>query len=268
MNMPGTLWLIPVPLGPCAPQDCLPAATLGALRSIDYVIAESARSARAFLKSAGHPMPLQAIEIREIGPQPDVAVLLEPIRAGRHGALVSEAGAPCVADPGAVVVAAAHALGIPVRPAVGPSALLLALMASGLEGQRYSFHGYLPVDLAELERALTALEAESARRDATQIWIEAPYRNDRMLAAGLRCLQGDTRLCVATDLTLPGESVRTATVARWRSAPGAGFDRQPSVFLLQASSASANRSRGPRRETNRATHRSASPAVRGNSNAR
>jgi 16S rRNA (cytidine1402-2'-O)-methyltransferase len=148
--------------------------------------------------------------------------------------LISEAGAPAIADPGAALVRQAHARGFRVAPLVGPSALLLALMASGLEGQRFAFHGYLPVDKSQLARRLQEHEAESRRLRQTQIFIETPYRNDRLMSALLRTCDPDTLVCLATDLTLATESVRTATVAEWRRQP-ATIGKRPTVFLLLAS---------------------------------
>jgi 16S rRNA (cytidine1402-2'-O)-methyltransferase len=237
----GRLWLIPVPLGPVEPALCLPAATLAAARRLDHFYAESARSARAFLKALPGAQPLAAVRIDELprraGPGA-TAALLEPLRAaGGEAGVISEAGAPGIADPGADLVAAAHAAGLAVIPCIGPSAILLALMASGMDGQRFSFNGYLPVDRGELARALVSLEARSAREQSTQLWIETPYRNDRMRELALSCLQPQTRLCCATDLTLPGERVRSAAVAQWRRDPGPSLDRQPTVFALRAAAA-------------------------------
>jgi 16S rRNA (cytidine1402-2'-O)-methyltransferase len=263
--MSGRLWLIPVPLGEVSPLASLPAATLEAARRLEYFVAESARSARAFLKAIGPPLPLQEIAIEEIPrelDEPTADRLLAPLRAGRDGGLLSEAGAPAVADPGASLIARAHALGVPIVPCVGPSSVLLALMASGLEGQRFAFHGYLPIERAALGEALKRLEQDSAREDRTQIWIEAPYRNDRMREAALEALQPQTRLAVACELTLAGEWLRTASVAEWRRAPGPSLDRRPAVFLLQAAPGPADRAR-PRLTTpgpaDRARDRVAAP---------
>jgi 16S rRNA (cytidine1402-2'-O)-methyltransferase len=158
------------------------------------------------------------------------------VRAGQRIGVLSEAGCPAVADPGAALVALAHREGLRVVPLVGPSSVLLALMASGLNGQRFCFHGYLPVEPEECSRTLRTLESESAARQGTQIFIEAPYRNARLLATILSSCRDDTLLCLAVELTLPGEQIATKTVAQWRRV-AVDLQRRPTVFLLQAMSA-------------------------------
>jgi len=177
--MSGTLHLIPVSLGEAAPERWLPADARALAGSLDTYVAENAKTARAFLKQIGTVRPLQEITIHTLTPKTDTAQIqqwLAPVRQGRDLGLVSEAGCPAVADPGAGVVAAAHRLGITVRPWVGPSSILLGLMASGLDGQRFAFHGYAPVDPAERARQLRAWEQHSARHHQTQLLIETPYR--------------------------------------------------------------------------------------------
>jgi 16S rRNA (cytidine1402-2'-O)-methyltransferase len=197
-------------------------------------VAENAKTARAFLKAIAHPKPLQGLTIDvldEHTPASRVAALLQPLEDGRDCGLLSEAGCPAVADPGALLVRAAHSNGLKVVPLVGPSALLLGLMGSGMNGQRFAFHGYLPVERGARERRLVELEAESAKRDMTQILIEAPYRNQVLFDAIVRTCKPDTLLSLATDLTLPEESVRTLRISEWkREQPG--LDRRPTVFLL------------------------------------
>jgi 16S rRNA (cytidine1402-2'-O)-methyltransferase len=232
--MPGALHVIPVPLGDVAPADCLAPATLAAVRGLDLFFVEGAKAARAFLKAAGHPQPIAALEIREIASlATDMRSALAAVARGRDAGVLSEAGAPGVADPGANLVSAAHDLGIRVVPHVGPSAILLALMASGLNGQRVAFHGYLPVERPALAERIGALEAESARSGATQVFIETPYRNDRLLGALLERCAPSTRLAVAADLTLPSERVTVRTIAEWRRAP-IEIGKRPAVFLLEA----------------------------------
>lgn len=233
----GTLFLIPVPLGPAAVTDALAPPVLAAIRPLRHFVVEGAKSARAFLKAAGTDTPLQALDLQELNEhtRPDqMAALLAPLLDGHDVGLLSEAGCPAVADPGAELVAAAQAAGVRVVPLVGPSSLLLALMASGLNGQRFAFHGYLPAKEAERQKELRELESESRRRRQTQIFIETPYRNRQMLEAILKtCLPG-TRLTLATDLTLPGESVVTRTVATWKKLAPPDIERRPTVFLLLA----------------------------------
>jgi len=235
---PGTLWLIPTPLGAASdPRRALPAETLAAIEPLDYFIVENARSARAFLKAAGTRAPLQALELRELNehtPPSALPALLAPLRAGRDAGLLSEAGAPAIADPGAALVAAAHAAGIRVRPLIGPSALLLALMASGLNGQRFAFVGYVPAQAEARLQRLREIERRSAREDETALIIETPYRNQALLEAALQVLAPDTRLLVAGDLSLPTERIVLDTVAGWRRARRE-LPRVPTVFALQAS---------------------------------
>ena len=160
--------------------------------------------------------------------------LLAPLRAGHDLGLLSEAGCPAVADPGADLVALAQSESIRVVPLIGPSSLLLALMASGLNGQRFAFQGYLPAKEAERAKTLRELEAESRKRGQTQIFIETPYRNQQLFASILQTCQPGTRFAVATDLSLPGESVRTRTVGQWKKETPPEIERRPTVFLLLA----------------------------------
>ncbi|MBL8490670.1 MAG: SAM-dependent methyltransferase, partial [Rhodocyclaceae bacterium] len=202
--MAGTLHLIPVFLGEDASLDGLPPESLKAVACLDRFIVENAKTARNMLKRMGHPGPLRDLHIDVLATPPDplqIRQLLAPLLAGESAGLMSEAGCPGVADPGALVVRLAHASGIPVRPHVGPSSLLLALMASGLDGQRFTFHGYLPIKEPERSRCIKELETQSATMNQTQLFIEAPYRNDAMLAALLAACRPETRICVATDLT-------------------------------------------------------------------
>ena len=231
----GTLFLIPSALGPGEATQVLPPSTLNALARITTFIAESPRSARAFLKSAGYPHPLQNVEFRVCNEHTragEIASLLQPLLEGRDCGLVSEAGCPAVADPGAAVVRLAHARGVRVVPLVGPSAILLALMASGLEGQRFAFHGYLPVEATRRRAALIELERDSRRERRTQIFIEAPYRNMQLLRTTFDACRRDTLLCLATDLTLETEAVETRTIAEWKRHAPPALTRRPTVFLL------------------------------------
>jgi len=225
--MAGVLYAIPTPLGGKA-TDALPASALATIRTLRHFVVENAKTSRAFLKEAGLDLP--TLDIQEIEKNiPEE--LLQPIRDNHPLGLLSEAGCPAIADPGAALVEAAHAAGIRVVPLVGPSSIVLALMASGLEGQRFAFCGYLPREAQERASKLRELEARSRRERETQIFIETPYRNDVLLAALLDALPEKTLLCLATDLTLAGEQVRTQSVLRWRKArPTIG--KRPTVFLL------------------------------------
>ncbi|MBV8632869.1 MAG: SAM-dependent methyltransferase, partial [Burkholderiaceae bacterium] len=245
---PGILYLIPNALGPenegADPLAALMPAEVRQLTArLDYFVAENAKTTRAFLKllALQHPLakPLQEIEIRELNintAATALPALLEPLLAGRDAGLISEAGVPAVADPGANLVRLAHAKGVTVKPLVGPSSLLLAVMASGLNGQSFAFNGYLPVDAAQRTKRVKELEDRSRREKQTQLFIETPYRNASMLEALVNTCQPTTLICVATDLTLNSEMIYTKSAATWKSEVKAGkmpdFNKKPTVFLL------------------------------------
>lgn len=235
--MSGTLWLLPVVLGDTEWPVVLPAATRDAACRLRHFVVENAKTARAELKRIGHPVPIRDLAIEalpETPNAPDIERLIAPLLAGTDVGLMSEAGCPAVADPGALLVRRAHELGITVRPLVGPSSLLLALMASGLDGQRFAFHGYLPVREPERSRSIADLEKESARLAQTQLFIETPYRNNALFAALLAACRPATRLCVASDLSLPSETIAMHSVAAWKKRPQPSLDKRPTVFLLLA----------------------------------
>ena len=231
--MPASLYAIPTPLGgpPC---ESLPGPALEIVRDLRDFVAENAKTARAFLAAVGMPCPLRELRIDvldEHTPPESVRALLAPLREGRSLGLLSEAGCPAIADPGAILVAAAHREGYRVTPLIGPSSIVLALMASGLEGQRFAFWGYLPRDKDAREEKLRELERRSREDGATQIFIETPYRTDAMIASLLRACSPETQLCIASELSLPQESIRTQSIADWRSQrPSIG--RRPTVFML------------------------------------
>lgn len=254
--MPGTLYLIPNTLGPVDiplqedgtphPLDAIiPREVQAVAARLDYFVAENAKTTRAFLKLLGScqalSKPIQEIGIAELNVNTDASALpalLAPLREGRDGGLISEAGVPAVADPGANLVRMAHQHGIQVRPLVGPSSLLLAVMASGLNGQSFAFNGYLPTDADARSKRIRQLEDRSRKEKQTQLLIETPYRNSAMLEALSSHCQSNTLVCVATDLSLPTESVRTQTAGQWKAALAAGkgpdFHKKPTVFLLLA----------------------------------
>jgi 16S rRNA (cytidine1402-2'-O)-methyltransferase len=232
----GVLHLIPVALDGDDVRAALPATTLDIVATLDYFIVENAKSARRFLKHVPHPQPLQQLQLEPFDKRGDAAramELLQPLTAGRSAGVLSEAGCPAVADPGALLVEAAHRLHLQVVPHIGPCSLLLALMASGFSGQRFAFHGYLPVARSECRAEIVRLESESRSHGVTQIFIETPYRNGVLLRDLLECCDGKTRLCVASDLTFATEAVRSATIAEWKKEKDES-GRRPSVFLLYA----------------------------------
>jgi 16S rRNA (cytidine1402-2'-O)-methyltransferase len=233
----GALYLVPNLLGAVPPHAVLPARTIDVARSVSHWIVETPKAARAFLRTLDMPRPIAELAMSALGESAsdsDIARLLAPARDGHAVGLVSDAGVPAVADPGARVVAAAHAQGIRVVPLVGPSAVLLALMASGLDGQRFAFHGYLPQKSDARASALRALEADSRAHARTQIFIETPYRNEAMLETLSAALASATRVCVARDLTLAEESIVTLPVRDWRGRSREAYARRPAIFLLQA----------------------------------
>jgi 16S rRNA (cytidine1402-2'-O)-methyltransferase len=248
------LHLLPVPIASepaaAAAAAVLPAAAIELARHADYFLAENARSARAFLKSIGHPRPIAQLQIIEIGHEPDVTAIdqwLAPLQVGdpaRDGVVLSEAGCPGIADPGSTIVARAHELGVEVVPWVGPCSLVLALMASGMNGQEFRFHGYLPRARAELIERLRTL-ARDALQGQTQIFIETPYRNGQLLAAIVETCDAMVQLCVAIDLTGSATRVISLPIAQWRTRSAAGeitgLQRQPAVFLLNAAATNAVR---------------------------
>lgn len=234
----GKLYLIPVPLGDenQADWEAVPQYVIQKIHELDTFIVERARTARRFISPTRPPIPIQDMTFLELdkrNPSLHISEYLSPISQGKDIGLMSEAGCPGVADPGALVVAKAHELGIEVVPMVGPSSLLLALMASGMDGQRFCFHGYLPVKSPERIKAIRKLEQASKQRKETQIFIETPYRNAALFADFISTLSAHTRLCVAADLTLPSQFIQTKSIAEWKKNPPPSIEKRPAVFLLQ-----------------------------------
>lgn len=232
--MSGTLYLIPTVLADDTAAQVLPAQVATHVAALSYFLVENARTARRFVKSVA---PAQVIEnlrftvIDKDSTEAEVRAALQPVAAGEDAGILSEAGCPGVADPGAELVRVAHQLGIKVVPLVGPSSLLLALMASGMNGQSFAFQGYLPIEKAKRIAALKQLEHAALTQYQTQIFIETPYRNMPLLDDLLAHLQPSTRLCIAASLTAPHEFVRTRTVAGWKgNLPE--IHKQPAVFLI------------------------------------
>lgn len=230
-----TLYLIPVPLSDSSALDAvLPAASVAAAQGLRHFIVENVRSARRFLRRCDPHFDIDGSTFAELNahtPAAERETMIAPLLSGHDMGLLSEAGCPAVADPGADIVALAHRHGAAVKPLVGPSSILMGLMASGFNGQSFAFAGYLPIDGSERARKLKALEQRSEREGQTQIFIETPYRNDALLADLCKTLLPDTMLCVATDVTGEKESVATRTVAQWRAAKTA-IGKTPTIFLL------------------------------------
>ena len=247
LSLPSSaLHLIPVPLSELAeavPEHSLPASVLPVIRELRHFVVENAKSARAFLKTIGMPVAMAELSIQELpgrgklgkssAQSAELDALLAPLTANCPVGLLSEAGCPAVADPGAELVLRAHQRGFRVIPHIGPSSLVLALMGSGLGGQCFAFHGYLPQDDNERQSAIKSLEKASNQRDQTQIVIETPYRNQRLYDSLVKTLQPETRLCIAMALTTPAESIRTQRISDWRKNPPSPFEKQPAVFLFK-----------------------------------
>ena len=235
----GTLYLIPCTLGDTPATRVLPQHTIDIARKLKHFVVEHPKTARQFLSVLKHEQPIQSLHfaaLNEHTAATELTGLLAPLLAGEDVGIISEAGCPGIADPGAQLVSLAHRHGIRVVPLVGPSSILLALMASGLNGQRFAFHGYLPVPEAERDRTIVALETESARHHQTQLFIETPYRNEKLFNALLAHCRPQTWLCVASDVTLPHEQIQTHPIAQWKSQPAPQLNKRPSLFLLLAAS--------------------------------
>lgn len=229
----GILYLIPAPLGEGNIDWIIPPAVRQCIMKLDQYIVEHPKAARRFLKQAGCTR-LQSISMRildEHTQSSELEGLLEPLLAGCDIGLLSEAGCPAVADPGANLVRLAHQKDIRVLPLVGPSSILLALMASGLNGQRFAFHGYLPIDRAKRATRIVELEKASIIHDQTQIFIETPYRNQKMLDSLISTCRDGTVLCISANLTLENEYISTKTVKEWRHALP-DLNNKPAMFLL------------------------------------
>jgi len=228
------MYVVPSLLGVVPPAEVLPQRTIEVARRLSHFVVETPRIARQFLRSLDAGRPLQSIamaELNEHTPPGRIPELLAPALEGHDLGLLTDAGCPGIADPGAPLIAAAHRAGIRVVPLVGPCAVLLALMASGLDGQAFAFHGYLPPKPVPRADALRALD-RSAAGGVTQLFIETPYRNDAMIAAVLSACRPALSFCVAIDLTLPTEQVVCRSVAAWRSAPRVPVGKRPAIFLL------------------------------------
>jgi 16S rRNA (cytidine1402-2'-O)-methyltransferase len=233
----GRLYLIPTTLGDNEPLEVLPISIKGTVERIDHYIVENEKSARHFIKKISPRKSQPGLQLQTLNKytEPEnISSLLDPCLEGFHMAILSEAGCPAIADPGAEVVRIAHQKNIRVVPLVGPSALILALMASGMNGQMFAFNGYLPRDSAERRKAIKRFEKASKELLQSQIFIETPYRNDSLLADLLKSLSAHTRLCVACDLTLSSEIIATKTVGEWKDCLLPVLHKRPAVFIFQA----------------------------------
>jgi 16S rRNA (cytidine1402-2'-O)-methyltransferase len=232
MSTDARIYLIPTWLDDSA-RESLPEYVLEAIRECQVFFVEDERTTRRYFKAIRKEMVIDDHEWFRMDQADTETQFREAIRAGKTIGIVSEAGCPGVADPGQALVAIAQSLSAVVKPLVGPSSILLALMASGMNGQSFAFHGYLPIDAAARNQTIRALEQDSIKQQRTQLFIETPYRNNSMLQALVQQLQPSTRLCIAVDLTAPTESIQTRTVAEWKNGT-LDLHKRPALFLIQA----------------------------------
>lgn len=234
--MSGTLYLIPTYLSPEAPLNhVLPSGNDEVTRALSHFIVENIRTARRFLKQVDKSIDIDALTFYELNRHTDpqqVASYLKPLAEDRDMGIISEAGCPAVADPGADVVAIAQAKGYKIVPLVGPSSILMSLMASGFNGQSFAFQGYLPIEKGERAARLKTLENRIYSEHQTQIFIETPYRNLQLLEELCRSLRPQTKLCVAADITSPSQYIRTMSIAQWRTATPPEIHKHPCIFLI------------------------------------
>ncbi|WP_298224275.1 SAM-dependent methyltransferase [Flavobacterium sp.] len=230
----GKLYLIPITLGDHDPLEVLPITIKNTIDFIDDYIVENEKTARKFIKSI-HPEKVQAsLRLSTLNKHTQVSehnAMLQPCLEGKNIGIMSESGCPGVADPGAVIVKIAHEKGIQVIPLVGPSSILLALMASGMNGQSFAFNGYLPIDKSEKKTALKNLEKLSSDKNQTQIFIETPYRNNKLLEDIVQAMQPSTHLCVACDITLPTEYIKTMRIQDWKKTK-IDLHNRPTIFII------------------------------------
>lgn len=232
--MKGKLYLIPCPLGENALQT-IPDYVKDIIHKLDYFICEKCKTARHFIKATGMPRPLQELTYYELNKRTDKnewRTFLNPLQEGHDVGLLSEAGCPGVADPGAVIVAAAHEKDIEVVPLVGPSSILLAVMASGMNGQNFAFNGYLAPKKNDLAKDLRRLEQQARKFQQLQLFIETPYRNNVLIETALQTLAPDTRLGVAADITLDSEYIKVKKVATWKKSKLPNLHKRPAIFMI------------------------------------
>lgn len=232
----GKLYLLPALLGATSAEQVIPAGTLEVVRTLRFFVVENVRTARRMLSKMHMPCPIDELEFVELdkhNPQnPDLLTYLGPALNGQDIGLMSEAGTPCVADPGALIVELAHQAGIRVVPLTGPSAMILALMASGFNGQSFSFHGYLPIKGPERALKIKALERQSLANDETELFIETPFRNNAMIEDLVKNCHQSTMLCVASNITMEDEKIVSKPISDWKKIKEYDWNKKPAVFLI------------------------------------
>ena len=230
----GKLYLIPTTMGDCDPMDVLPQTVKRTIDFIDHYIVENEKTARKSIKEVNPEKKQSELILFTLNKRTEVKEHLDfikPLLEGKNVGLMSEAGCPGVADPGAVIVKLAHDKGIQVVPLVGPSSILLAMMASGMNGQSFTFHGYLPIEKDEKRASFKSLEKVSFEKNQSQIFIETPYRNNKLLEDLIQILNPETHLCIATDITLPTEYIKTKKIAAWKKET-IDLHKRPTIFII------------------------------------
>lgn len=230
----GKLYLIPTFIGSEEVEHNFPLYNVEVIHVLHHFFVEKAKSARAFLKKVAHPTPMQELRIEEIpkhGPSPNYLEWLSPLLKGESAGVISEAGLPAIADPGNSIVSEAHRLDIAIEPLIGPNSMIMALMASGLNGQSFAFHGYLPIDKRERTKQIKFLEHLVISQHQTQIFMETPYRNNQLLADVLKVAKGSTKLCIAANIQSPKAFIKTMTIEEWQTQTP-NLHKQPAVFLM------------------------------------
>jgi 16S rRNA (cytidine1402-2'-O)-methyltransferase len=231
----GKVYLIPTTLGGLDElEKVLPSYNTLVIHQLDEFIVEQLRSARRFLSKINHPVSINQMVFHELNKhthENELSTYLNTVETGKSIGLLSEAGTPCVADPGALIVQLAHEKRIEVVPLVGPNSIIMALMASGFNGQHFTFHGYLPVDKQALQKKISDIEVSSRALKQTQIFIETPYRNNQLMAKLIKVCKPDTKVCAATDLTMESERISTFTIRQWKKET-VDLHKKPTVFLL------------------------------------
>lgn len=231
--MKGILYLIPSEMGEQSPEWLFPNRNMEVIRNVKYYVVENERTSRRFIKKVCPDVTIDDIvfyEINKHAPSEQVAEMMKPLYEGHDMGVISEAGMPCIADPGNLIVAEAHAHGVQVVPLVGPNSIIMALISSGFNGQNFAFHGYVPIK-EERKKMLQTWESLAQRTGQTQIFMETPYRNQQLFNDLKAVLRPTTKLCIATDITLPTESIRSMTIAEWKRVD-IDIQKRPSIFLL------------------------------------
>ena len=233
--MPAALYLIPVTLGETSIEQVLPPYNHEVIMGIRHFVVENIRSARRFLRQTDKAFPIDDCTFFEMGKHADekqFSQYLQPLREGKPVGVISEAGCPAVADPGADIVRIAQREGLRVVPLVGPNSMIMAVMSRGLGGQSFAFNGYLPVDASDRAKRLKALESRAWTEGQTQLFIETPYRNEKMFQALLSTLRPQTRLCIAAGITTADEYIRTLPISEWKKTKLPDLSKIPAIFLI------------------------------------